>query len=74
MVGIVALPLEDSEPRSRGTDLLQEALDIVRVIHDMLRSTQSRHKSYVDRSKPFRLLVEFQSLQHVSIRSFGLLS
>ena len=51
MVGIVALPLEASEPRSRGTDLLQEALDIVRVIHDMLRSTQSRHKSYVDRSK-----------------------
>ena len=51
MVGIVALPLKASEPSPRGTDLLQEALDIVHVIHDMLRSTQSRHKSYVDRSK-----------------------
>ena len=34
---------ESTEPRPRGTDLLQEALDQVRVIKDRLRPAQSRH-------------------------------
>ncbi|WMV45066.1 hypothetical protein MTR67_038451, partial [Solanum verrucosum] len=42
---------ESTEPRLRGTDLMREALDYVRVIQDRLRIAQSRHQSYtgVDR-------------------------
>ncbi|KAH0672578.1 hypothetical protein KY284_023665 [Solanum tuberosum] len=48
----------DSKPRPRGTDLLQEALDQVRVIQDRLRTTQSRHQSYADqRRRPLRFSV-----------------
>ena len=35
-----------TEPRPRGTDLIQEALEQVRVIQDRLRTAQSRHQSY----------------------------
>ena len=37
---------ESTEPRSRGTDLIKEALEKVRVIQDRLRTAQSRHQSY----------------------------
>ncbi|KAH0724552.1 hypothetical protein KY284_000417 [Solanum tuberosum] len=47
-----------SKPRSRGTDLLQEALDQVRVIQDRLRTAQSRHQSYADQGRrPLRFSV-----------------
>ncbi|KAH0743021.1 hypothetical protein KY290_032665 [Solanum tuberosum] len=42
---------ESTEPRPRGTDLLQEALDQVRVIQDRLRTAQSRHQSYADQRR-----------------------
>ena len=42
---------ESTEPRLRGTDLIQEALEQVRVIQDRLRITQSRHQSYVNRRR-----------------------
>ncbi|WMV52715.1 hypothetical protein MTR67_046100 [Solanum verrucosum] len=42
---------ESIEPRSRGTDLLQEPLNQVRVIQDRLRTAQSRHQSYADRRR-----------------------
>ncbi|KAH0757160.1 hypothetical protein KY290_020653 [Solanum tuberosum] len=49
---------ESTEPRPRGTDLLQEALDQVRVIQDRLRTAQSRHQSYADRRRrPLRFSV-----------------
>ncbi|KAH0643764.1 hypothetical protein KY290_035213 [Solanum tuberosum] len=49
---------ESTEPRPRGTDLLQEALDQVRVIQDRLRTVQSRHQSYADRRRrPLRFYV-----------------
>ncbi|XP_049406129.1 uncharacterized protein LOC125869726 [Solanum stenotomum] len=49
---------ESTEPRPRGTDLLQEALDQVRVIQDRLRTAQSRHQSYADqRRRPLKFSV-----------------
>ncbi|KAH0773698.1 hypothetical protein KY290_010835 [Solanum tuberosum] len=62
MVGIVALWLvgwfESTETRPHGTDLLQEALNHVKVIQDRLRTAQSRHQSYVDcRCRPLRFAV-----------------
>jgi len=42
---------ESTEPRPRGTDLMREALDHVRVIQDRLRTAQSRHQSYADRRR-----------------------
>ncbi|XP_070002030.1 uncharacterized protein [Nicotiana sylvestris] len=40
---------EPREARLLGTDLVQDALDKVRIIQDRLRTAQSRQKSYVDR-------------------------
>lgn len=37
---------ETFEVRPRGTELPQEWMDIVRVIQDRLRKTQSRQKAY----------------------------
>ncbi|KAH0641849.1 hypothetical protein KY290_033468 [Solanum tuberosum] len=49
---------ESTEPRPRGTYLLQETLDQVRVIQDRLRTAQSRHQSYADqRRRPLRFSV-----------------
>ena len=49
---------ESTEPRPRGTDLIQEALDQVRVIQDRLRIAQSRHQSYANRRRrPLRFSV-----------------
>lgn len=46
---------ESTEPRPRGTDLIQEALEQVRVIQDRLRTAQSRHQSYANRRhRPLR--------------------
>ncbi|WMV08046.1 hypothetical protein MTR67_001431 [Solanum verrucosum] len=42
---------ESTEPMPRGTDLMREALDHVRVIQDRLRTAQSRHQSYEDRRR-----------------------
>ena len=42
---------ESTEPRPRGTDLIQEALEQVRVIQDRLRTAQSRHQSYANRRR-----------------------
>ena len=40
---------EPGEARLLGTDLVQEALGMVRIIQDRLRTAQSRQKSYADR-------------------------
>lgn len=49
---------ESTEPRPRGTDLIQEALEQVRVIQDRLRTAQSRHQSYANRRRrPLRFSV-----------------
>ncbi|XP_049397233.1 uncharacterized protein LOC125861356 [Solanum stenotomum] len=46
-----ACVMDFGEPRPRGTDLMREALDHVRVIQDRLRTAQSRHRSYADRRR-----------------------
>ncbi|WMV58246.1 hypothetical protein MTR67_051631 [Solanum verrucosum] len=49
---------ESTEPRLHGTDFIQKALDLVKVIKDRLQTTQSRHRIYVDRrQQPLRFLV-----------------
>ena len=40
---------EPGEARLLGTDLVQDALDKVKIIQDRLRTAQSRQKSYADR-------------------------
>ena len=40
---------EPGEARLLGTDLVQDALDKVKLIQDRLRTAQSRQKSYADR-------------------------
>ncbi|XP_070054054.1 uncharacterized protein [Nicotiana tomentosiformis] len=40
---------EPGEARLLGTDLVQDALEKVKLIQDQLRTIQSRHKSYADR-------------------------
>ncbi|XP_070050750.1 uncharacterized protein [Nicotiana tomentosiformis] len=40
---------EPDEARLLGTDLVQDALDKVKLIQDRLRMAQSRQKSYADR-------------------------
>lgn len=40
---------ESFEVSPRGTDLLRESLNGVRVIQNKLRAVQNRQKSYVDR-------------------------
>ncbi|XP_070012952.1 uncharacterized protein [Nicotiana sylvestris] len=40
------------DARLFGTDLVQDALEKVKVIQDRLRTTQSRQKSYVNRKVP----------------------
>ncbi|XP_015159809.1 uncharacterized protein, partial [Solanum tuberosum] len=53
---------ESTEPRPQGTDLIQEALDQVRVIQDRLRTAQSRHQSYADRRRrPLRFSISDRS-------------
>ncbi|XP_070019796.1 uncharacterized protein [Nicotiana sylvestris] len=42
---------EPSEARLLGTDLMQDALDKVKVIQEQLRTAQSRQESYADRKK-----------------------
>ncbi|XP_055800318.1 uncharacterized protein LOC129869700 [Solanum dulcamara] len=49
---------ESTKPRPCGIDLMQEALDHVRVIQDRLWTTQSRHQSYADRRpQPLRFSI-----------------
>ncbi|WMV58178.1 hypothetical protein MTR67_051563 [Solanum verrucosum] len=49
---------ESTEPRSCGTNLMREALDHVRVIQDMFRTAQSRHKIYsYRRRRPLKFVV-----------------
>ncbi|XP_070037009.1 uncharacterized protein [Nicotiana tomentosiformis] len=40
---------ESGKARLLGTDLVQDALDKVKLIQDQFRTVQSRHKSYSDR-------------------------
>ncbi|WMV29302.1 hypothetical protein MTR67_022687 [Solanum verrucosum] len=49
---------EHTEPRSRGTNLIQKALDKLRVVQDRLRTAQSRHQSYANRRRrPLRFSI-----------------
>ncbi|WMV14597.1 hypothetical protein MTR67_007982, partial [Solanum verrucosum] len=58
---------ESTEPRPQGTDLIQEALDQVKVIQDRLRTAQSRHQSYADRRRrPLRFSIGDRVFLHVS--------
>ncbi|XP_070002266.1 uncharacterized protein [Nicotiana sylvestris] len=41
--------IEPGEARLVGIDLVQDALDKVKIIHEILRTAQSRQKSYADR-------------------------
>ncbi|XP_070005384.1 uncharacterized protein [Nicotiana sylvestris] len=43
---------EPGEARILGTDLVQDALDKVKVIQEKLHTTKSRQKSYADRKVP----------------------
>lgn len=43
---------EPGESRLLGTELVQDALDKVRIIQDRLHTAQSRQKSYADRKAP----------------------
>ncbi|KAH0645440.1 hypothetical protein KY284_033324 [Solanum tuberosum] len=57
---------ESTGPRPRGIDLLQEALDQVRVIQDRLRTAQSRHQSYANhRRQPLKFAVSDRILRAV---------
>ncbi|XP_049399829.1 uncharacterized protein LOC125863899 [Solanum stenotomum] len=59
--------IESTKPRPWGTYLIREALDQVRVIQDILRTTQTRHQSYAyQRRRPLRLSVGDRVLLCVS--------
>ncbi|XP_070010249.1 uncharacterized protein [Nicotiana sylvestris] len=51
------------EDRLLGTDLIQDALDMVKIIQDRLRTAQSRQKSYADhRVRDVAFMVEERPL------------
>ncbi|XP_069150304.1 uncharacterized protein [Solanum lycopersicum] len=58
---------ESTEPRSQGTELIQEALEQVRVIQDRFRIALIRHQRYADRRRgPLRFSVGDRLFLHVS--------
>ncbi|XP_070032437.1 uncharacterized protein [Nicotiana tomentosiformis] len=58
---------EHGEARLLGTDLVQDALEKVKMIQDRLRTTQSRQKSYADwRVRYFAFMVGERVLLRVS--------
>ncbi|XP_070048605.1 uncharacterized protein [Nicotiana tomentosiformis] len=59
---------EPDEARLYGTDLVKDTLDKVKLIHERLRTTQSRHKSYANqKARDLSFMVGEKVLLKVSL-------
>ena len=56
---------ETGETKLLGPDLVQEAVEKVKLIRDMMQTAQSRHKSYADHR---RRALEFQEGDYIFLK------